>query len=1169
MNAERWKKIESLFEAASAMAVGARGAFLDRECNGDAALRAEVESLLGVEEDDAGFSKFLEKPAFVIPTPPPMKMIPAVEPGTMIGRRIGSYRITRVIGTGGMGVVFEAEQDSPRRRVALKVLKPSLATPMMVRRFEHEAQILGRLQHPGIAQIYEAGAAPDHENPLGSGVRAFFAMELVNGPMILDFCRERGLSTAQRLELFAKVCDAVQHAHQKGVIHRDLKPANVLVDVGIAAAGDTAFQSAQPKVLDFGVARVTDSDRRVTTMRTSIGVIIGTLPYMSPEQVVGDPRDIDTRSDVYALGVMLYELLAGRLPMDFADRSMPEAARMIRDDEPARLSTINRVFRGDIDTIVSKAIEKNRERRYQSAAELADDLRRHLSGEPIAAKRDSAMYVLRKQIARHRTAAAAAALLVVTMVVFTALTFVQSRENKRLAAERLDAQHRALAALSTAEDQRERADIASRQLREKLEESTIERGRMSGYLGNIVLAEELLWSAFLKNPSSMHSYWALWEYCMREPCEWTIRAHNDVASRVLLSPDERTIHTSSVDGTIAAIDAATHRVVARSPAGVGPVTDLAQHPSGSVLASVGENGLVQFWAARTLEFLGCFSPGRGAGPLYAAAFSTDGSRLAIGCNDGTIRIWEFNERLLIGDPIGEPVVLFGHRRYVKALQFGRRADGREALVSQSQDSTARTWDPTTGETIAVIRLTSPFSSNIVFAPGSESFFLGSADRTVRRFHTETGEVEWASTRLNGTVRSLTLGPRAETIFAGGWYHIEELHTETGEPNERPALRVNRSNSLALSGDGRHLTTATDDGDVKRWEITPTGAPGCLSSWMCGASGQPGAIFSADGASLITGSRAAEFRVWDSATGERRRVVDRLRGQSRSLRLSPDGSTLAVGTEGGRVLLFDAATWTRRAGLYPHRAVIADMAFSPDGSRLYTVGSDGSVAATEVATGACVWWDQSFRSEGLRLALSPDGRTLAVTHRLWSVQMYDAANGQVFAQLPTKSSNWSIAFSVDGRTLFVGNWANEIARWDTENWDELPPMRGHTQTVFALDVGPQGRLIASGSQDTTVRLWDAWTGQPVATLEGGPQEIVGVKFDGSGTRIAVTKSSGAVDVWDLRHYRRHIAGNLRHQLELRRERSDVEMDQRLIDAWLAVEHELSVGDAPLRAAPHAP
>ncbi|HYV20039.1 MAG TPA: serine/threonine-protein kinase [Verrucomicrobiae bacterium] len=301
--------------------------------------------------------------------------------------RIGRYAIRGVLGEGGMGTVYEAEQDQPRRVVALKVIRAGHLSPQLLRRFEHESLVLGRLQHPGIAHVYEAGTIEDARgNPV-----PFFAMELIRGVPLTPYAARKKLGTRERLELIARICDAAYHAHQKGVIHRDLKPGNILVD-----------ESGQPKILDFGVARAIDSDMQQATLHTEIGQLVGTAPYMSPEQVGGDPDELDTRSDVYALGVVAYELLAGRLPYKIGHKTTHETVRVIRETEPTRLSSLDRTLRGDVETMVAKALEKDKARRYQSAEAFAGDIRRYLKDEPIAARPASTWYQLTRFSKRNK-----------------------------------------------------------------------------------------------------------------------------------------------------------------------------------------------------------------------------------------------------------------------------------------------------------------------------------------------------------------------------------------------------------------------------------------------------------------------------------------------------------------------------------------------------------------------------------------------------------------------------------------------------------------------------------------------------------------------------------------------------------------------------------------------
>jgi eukaryotic-like serine/threonine-protein kinase len=322
-------------------------------------------------------------------------------PAASMPKAIGHYRIIGVIGEGGMGTVYQAEQESPRRTVALKVIKAGVASESHLRRFEYEAQILGKLDHPGIATIFEAGTFDT-----GAGPQPFFAMEMVEGQRLTDYADGKKLGTRERLELLARIAEAVQHAHQKGIIHRDLKPGNILVT-----------ENGQIKILDFGVARATDADIQTTTMRTDIGQLIGTIPYMSPEQASGDPDELDTRSDVYALGVVAYELLAGRLPYDIGRKMIHEAVRVIREDDPTPLSSINRVFRGDIEIVIGKALVKEKDRRYQSASDFANDIHRYLSDEPIEARAPSSLYQLRKFTRRNKAlVGGVVAVLVVSMI---------------------------------------------------------------------------------------------------------------------------------------------------------------------------------------------------------------------------------------------------------------------------------------------------------------------------------------------------------------------------------------------------------------------------------------------------------------------------------------------------------------------------------------------------------------------------------------------------------------------------------------------------------------------------------------------------------------------------------------------------------------------------------
>ncbi len=422
MSRDRHERITELFEELLALPPDARQARLARN-DVDADMRTELEELLEyADRDDAFADEKIGNIAQEFASGDTASDPSRTERPETLGR----YRILGEIGRGGMGVVYEAEQSAPQRRVALKVLRAGLATSEAVRRFERETEILGRLRHPGIAHIYEA--VLDAE---GDDDRPFFAMELVDGLPLDRHAHEHDLDLEARVLLVADACDAIHYAHANGVLHRDLKPSNILVD-----ATDNAV-----KILDFGIARAIDAQEQGATLETRTGHIIGTIAYMSPEQI--EPTTlVDTRCDVYALGVILYELLTGELPFNITGQGIVSAARLICERDPRSPDSLDPKLRGDLTTIIRKAMSRDREDRYASAAALGEDLRRYLRDEPITARPASGLYQIRMLVRRHRAVASVtlvALLLIVASSIWALVERAAAIENREVAVERADA----------------------------------------------------------------------------------------------------------------------------------------------------------------------------------------------------------------------------------------------------------------------------------------------------------------------------------------------------------------------------------------------------------------------------------------------------------------------------------------------------------------------------------------------------------------------------------------------------------------------------------------------------------------------------------------------------------------------------------------------------------
>jgi WD40 repeat protein len=1067
MTEERRARVRALFDHAAELPPEERGAFLDAACPGDLDLRAEVEGLLacdaptgaGTQDGDFLISPLVrspEEPAVLSPPPVLAPVLPC----------IGHYRLLRLLGEGGMGVVYEAEQDNPRRTVALKLIRPGLVAPALVARFTHEAQILGRLHHPGIAQVHEAGLTADGQ--------PYFALELIHGMPLDRYVRSHGLDVPARLELLAKVCDAVQHAHDKGVIHRDLKPGNILVD-----------EAGQPKVLDFGVARATDADLQTATGRTEIGQLLGTLGYMSPEQIAADPALIDQRSDVYTLGVIFFELLADRPPYNVAGLPLPEAARVIRDQDPSALGSINTVLRGDVETIVTRAMEKDRTRRYPSAGELAADVRRHLHNEPIRARPASAGYLLRKFARRHKALVGGVAGVVaalVTGLIGTLLFAFREAEQRRQAEhsarvandEKLAALYQTyrahLAAAVAALQSHDVADAARqlklappqlhdwewRHLHSRLDDSSdVIPGPAEGHLVLARSTQGLRWAAV--TPNSLRLTGADGGDKPALP-----RNPRTLILQVEQTPQHLWILEWGLDRKMRLLDeTGTARMSVDGPGEVGPAA-AAFDPDRlrMVIAWPGSPPDCPFTLYETASGNKKATCAGHSDRILALAFSRDGSRIASGGEDRTARLWNAE-----GTPTA---TLSGHASKVLCVAF--RPDGDRVLTA-SADGTVRQWDARTGEPVGP-----PYDRHTgevwtaVYSPDGRWIASGGTDRTVRLWQ--------AATRREVAV----------------W------HGHSGAVTD-----------LAFTPDGRRLASLGEDGTVRIWEAGSRASLPVLRGHELYV--YPVAC-SPDGQWIASGSWDQTVRLWDARTGEACAIL-RHPGVVRALAFSPDSSWLVSGCHADdRLRIWDVATVQMRKEITGPGPRIWSVAVSADGACIAAVDSDGNLGVSEFATGRTVF---STRLKGhwkpKPLAYSPDGRWLASSTADCKIILWDARAYQVSAQFAGhKDDVRSLAFSADSRRLVSAGLDRTVRVWDVASGEsrELP---GHTDQVFTAVFHPDGMRIASAGKDRAIWIWDVSTGEEVARLQGHTNYVWSLAFSPDGTTLVSGSGDSTVRLWD--------------------------------------------------------
>ncbi|MFZ4573424.1 MAG: WD40 repeat domain-containing serine/threonine protein kinase [Phycisphaerales bacterium] len=1122
-------KARKIFLSVQPLDLAAREEAVDRACEGDPAVLDLVRLLLRGADAPLPIEALADELQAAAGSYADPFVTRAGEAGDMGGSRIGNYRLLERLGEGGFGVVFMAEQERPvRRRVAFKIIKLGMDTKQVVARFEAERQALALMDHPNIAKVFDAGATETG--------RPYFVMELVRGSPITEYCDRKRLTIRERLGLMATVCEALQHAHQKGVIHRDIKPSNVLV------SAENGGETAVPKIIDFGIAKATSARLTEKTIFTEFRQMIGTPEYMSPEQAAESSEDVDTRADVYSAGVLLYELLAGSTPFDsrrLRSAAYGEMQRIIREEDPPKPSTkltasaqsldavaaaralpparLAGIVRGELDWIVMKAIEKDRSRRYDSAGSMARDLHRFLGGEAVQAAPPGQWYAMSKFLRRHKGPVLAALLLALTLfagLIGTGIGFINAdRERTEAVKQSTRADQKAAEALA-AEALAQRGAYSANVLSAC---GAVESNRFAAARAFLDAAPEHLrgWE--------WHTLRAQLDTSARSlPCpmpEWKPRTEPSVYT-LIPHPDGHSFFTTDLFQSPGAQrwDASTGKLLASfpftdacyavSPNGsrfsvvvgtfLSPTSDVASwdlatgdrtdfhlpaidnsrgvialHPDGRrVLRQSAE----EIWIedAATNRILARARPKDMDG--YRAIFSRDGARVAVPGSQGGVRVFDT-------DTLTPIAFLTGHRNIVSGRDFS--PDNRR-LATASIDGTAQIYELPAAPSLSsadvppALVLEHPTTvDNIRFSPDGRLVATIGGDRAIRVWDVSDEGVKRASAQ--------TIGRRSADLLAT--FASEKLFP----------------GPLMFTPDGTSVAGRETDGTVRFWDL---GAADAVT--LRGHAGLVNRAEHAPEAGLIVSAgwdgwkgSAGSVRLWEAATGEPIAALGEPGEVAYLLSVSPDGRRAAASI------------------------TMTDSPFSPK-ERI----GDRHVDIIDLSTGRIVRKDYSKRVRGgdesqLGTAFHPLGEFLAVV-RWDSIEILRAETGEVVrsrssAELRTGHGNaW---FSPDGRFLVARRQAT------------TPDASGNLGTTLLLDAGtlepvraldatpsqsvaftPDSRHVCFGSLGGVISVFNVASGERLAEFKAHTDYIGTLSFNADGSRLAsVCGVEHDVSIWDCSRF----------------------------------------------------
>jgi eukaryotic-like serine/threonine-protein kinase len=1102
---------EAIFDAARRIeAPEDRRSYVQQACGDDGALRARIEALLRVYHEERSF---LHPPTAVFraAAPSPVREGP--------GTRIGPYQLLEQLGEGAFGIVFLAEQtQAVRRQVALKVLKPGMDTRHVVARFEAERQALALMDHPHIARVLDGGET-------ASG-RPYFVMELVRGVPITDFCDQYHFTVRQRLELFVSVCQAVQHAHQKGVIHRDLKPSNVLV---------TRHDGAPVvKVIDFGVAKALGQHLTDKTLVTHTAQVMGTPLYMSPEQAAMGGRDVDTRTDVYALGVLLYELLTGTTPFDrerLRTVAFDELRRIIREEEPARPSArvntladvaatasangridpprLRRPFRGELDWVVMKCLEKDPARRYEMASELARDIQRYLNEEPVQACPPSAGYRLRKFVRRHHGPVLATSLVGLALVggiIGTTWGLICATGAHAVAVQ---SEREATDQLFEALLNRARAGRFSRQMGQRLD-SLAALAQAARIRPDERLRDEAMAAMALPD--------------VRRGPGWQSTPPGTAA--VAYGGQCRLYARADDEGVISIRSISDDQEVGRIPSGRPAPISLYFSPDERFLLAFGKADTLRVWRVAD----GQQALRDGLGGYGAHAFSPDGRQLAVGQQEGV---------LCFDLATGQEVKRW--RLPARAHTLAFHPNSRKLAIGYTSSAVASVYDTESGALLTNLPVGASLNQVVAWHPDGERVAVGSSQPRIQIWNAAAKRKVTTLIGHGQNVTAVTFHPGGQLLASHSWDGDLRLwEPGTGRPLLQLPLAV--AGRLRFSDDGLRLGVAVHGEQAELLEVTPNREYRTLvSSGGIGRGAYSPSDISPDGRLLAVGTVVGMepgARLWDLRTGRELAALPlgtnfvcfAGQGAPEGLPLThnrPCADLLTCGSDGLlRWSLTSGDPEGTRLRLGPPRQLSplrrAWFARGPDGRTLGAVTEEGGPNQILDLESGAVQRELGKHPGGDVRALSGDGQWAASSgwhsdrFRLWNLRTGEMKERVVGTQT-------FVFFTPDSRALIISR-GNEFSFWDVATFQPIRSFRREiTSFPGHVAFSPDGRLMAVEMAPAVLHLKEVATGRTVAKLEDPHGDRATWQgFTPDGTQLVVVSGyAAAIHVWDLQAIRSRL------------------------------------------------